>query len=158
FEGSQVRGTLQDEDGLWSEWKPAKDYDPAADLALYVKEEGPSKDSAKAGQVVATVLLLLLKPEADLDAAVRAARAHLQEQQKNLGLPTAIEPVVEKEAPAAPGNLVEKLKGRLVRLQVQLGETQQRFVAQGVVRQPERVLVLQCECDARYRADWEPRF
>jgi hypothetical protein len=158
FEGHRVRCTVQDEDGLWSEWTPAKDYDPAADLALYVKDEGQGKGGEKAGQVAATVLLLELKSAPDLDDAVRAARAHLQDQQKPLGLPTAIEPVVEKDASPAPVGFLEKGKGRLVRLQVQIGETQQRFVVQGVVRQTERVLVLQGECDARRRAEWEPRF
>src|SRR5262249_34007285 len=63
FEGHRLHCTLKDEDGLWSEWTPAKDYDPAADLALYVKDNGQRQDGDKGGKVVATALLLVLKAE-----------------------------------------------------------------------------------------------
>jgi hypothetical protein len=158
FHGNQVGCTLTDEEGIWSEWTPATDHDPNADLALYVKEYTRTRGGDKLGRQVATALLLVLKPQPDLDAAVRAARVHLEDKQKELGLPTAIEPVADTGPSPEANNLVGKRKGRLDKLQVQVGETQRLFVVHGVIRQPERVLVLRCECDWRRRDDWEPRF
>src|SRR5262249_35233415 len=90
--GRSGRYTLHDEQGLWREWDPPTDYDPAADLALVVKEQG--EGAAKLDLVSATFLVLMPKASAKgLDEAVKAARARAEERPKSLGLPTTIEPL-----------------------------------------------------------------
>jgi hypothetical protein len=155
FRGQQTAATLEDKAGVWQEWKPATDYDPAADLALYVKEQASSRDgSDRNEQIVATVLLLNLPGPADGPAALQRARASLEKQQEALGLPAKIEPDKPPDADAPVGNV----RGTVARFRMQLGETKKRFVLLAIVPRPDRVLVLQGECEERRRGDWEPRF
>jgi hypothetical protein len=155
FRGHQVACTLEDQGGVWEEWQPATDYDPAADLALRVKEQAAFREGGDRNeQEVAKVLLLALPGAADGPKALALARANLEKQQEALGLAVKIEPDREPDADAKIGNV----RGTLARFKMQLGETKRQFVLLAVVPRADRVLVLQGECAERRRGDWEPRF
>lgn len=159
FRGQKAGYLLRDTEGIWKEWTPATDHDPLADLALVAREREAPREEERKEAVAATALVLVLEGvKGDLKAAVEAARAHLEEQQKAIYPDTVLEPVGDKAlAPEKEGN-VGKARGHVVRLLVKNGESRQRFVLLGVVPQAESVLVVQCECDWKRRGLWERDF
>jgi hypothetical protein len=152
--GDKAPYTLTYIEGLWEKQTP-KDYDTKADAALLGHDQTDRKDTAR----TATALVLLLDKADDLKAAVTDARNHLEKKQKNEYPDTTIEEVQEKNAKAErPQDEIGNLRGRLVRLHVTNGENRERFVYLAVLSQRDQVVVIQCECDWRRRAYWEPNF
>ncbi len=151
--GHAIGYTLQNTEGIWKEWTPATAYGSDADLALVAKES-EMPDS----KVVATVVVFLLRqPQKNLDAAVKAARVHLEAEQRAIGAQNKVA-LVEGQAADDEAGRVGSVPGRVIQLQTTDGDKPLRYFLLGVIRQPEQVLVLQCECAWRRRAVWEAKF
>jgi hypothetical protein len=158
FRGRLIGYTLRDPEGIWQQWTPATDYDPGAVLALVGHERPePGAEEAPTKTVAATVLVLVLKHSAaSLDAAVKAARLYLIAQQQAVYPDTRIEAIPDPKG--AKSDHVGSATGQIQALHVINGETRQRFVLLGVVREPDKVLVLVGECAWNKRESWEPVF
>jgi hypothetical protein len=148
---------VDDDSGLWDRWTPPTDFDPAAVLALVARDRDETGKVRSDRIAPATALILVLKPgHADLAAAVKAARGHLEAQQKELYPQTTFEPVGEESTGKV--DHVGTEPGQILRLHVQNAEKRQRFFQFGVVRRPEQTVVVQCECSWEQREAWQPRF
>jgi hypothetical protein len=159
FRGSELPYSLQDLESRWQKWTPASAYDPQAILALVARDRPASGEPEERERMIAaTVLVLLLKQRStSLPAAVKAARAHLEAQQKILYPQTTIEVLSEKPK-AGEADRVGSAHGQLLAIHVVNAEKRHRYVLLGVVPQPEQILVLQCECAWDKRASWQPEF
>jgi hypothetical protein len=152
--GTKADYTLTYVEEVWEKQKP-DDYDPRADSALLGRDRTDPKSAARA----ATAVVLLLDRADDLKAAVSAARARVEKEQKKVAAETTIEEVQEKDPrPDRPPDEIGNVRGRLVRLHVTNSEDRERFVYLAVVAQPERVVAIECECDWRRRPYWEANF
>jgi hypothetical protein len=130
-------------------------YDPAADLVLLGHEPGEGRLAGKA----ATVQVLVLPKQPDLKTAQEAARNRLLEQQRQEGYAeTTIELLAEKSG--LPGRLgdIGATRGYIVRMHVRNTESRERYLVLAVVREPEQVLVIQCQCAWSRRDYWDPEF
>jgi hypothetical protein len=154
FEGHQVRYTLRGAEELWKEWPNPKDVETAADLVLQARDRVEAKDIDKMAQVV----VLVLPKQPDLTKAAHAARAHLDEQQKQLYPMTTLDVVRDQEGPQDRDAPIGDVPGRLTKYRVKNSPDRQRFVVLAVVQQPEHVLAIQCECDSKRRSLWEGDF
>jgi len=154
FSGTQAAYSVRDSEELWKEWQPAKDVDPAADLVLQARDRIESKDVDKIGWV----LVLPLAPQPDLAAAVKSARAHLEERQRQLYPATTFEVIRENEVAQDRPAIIGEAPGQLLKFRVKNAQSRERFVVLAVVNQPEHVLAIQCECDWKRRSLWEGDF
>jgi hypothetical protein len=155
FQGSKAGYTLQGSGSVWEEWTPATDYDRDADLALVGKQSPEEGGDRRHPKIAATVVVLVLKgAPSDRQAALKAARDHLEADQKTLYPETTLTPLPEK----APADRVGQAPGLAVPLHVKNGEKRQRYFLLAVVPQSERALVLQCECAWQDRETWGPKF
>lgn len=154
FRGTKAAYSLQDTEDLWKEWNEPKAVDDAADLLVQGRDRVETKDVDKMAQVA----VLLLGKQTDLPAAVKAARAHLDQQQRKLYPATTVEVIRDQEGAHDRDAPVGKVAGHLLKLKVKNSPDRQRFVVLAVVHQPEQVLVIQCECDWKRRSLWEGDF
>jgi hypothetical protein len=154
FRGTDGAYQLRDTEGVWEKWPQPQDEDPAADLALHGKDRLDPKDVDKAARAV----VLILTKQPDLQAAAAAARAHLEEQQKKDYPSSTFEVLTDKEGPLDRPGPVGDARGHVVKLKVTNGENRRRFVTLAVVRRPDGVLAVQCECDLKRRSLWEREF
>jgi hypothetical protein len=158
FHGRQAGYCLQDVDPLWQEWMPATDFDPRADLVLFGQEPTESEESevSRMRLAASVVVLVLEESHENLAAAVKAAQARLEDQQKALYPETALSPA-EGTAPQ-PSGQIGTVPGQIVTLRVKNAEKRHRFFLLGVIQQPGLMLVIQCECAWEVRKAWQPRF
>jgi hypothetical protein len=151
----QAPYTLRYTEGIWVH-KPAGGYGELADLALVGHEPG---DKDKLAGTAATAVVYLLPRQADLKAAVTAARAFLEEKQKDSYPETVITPLPDGAGKLGEGpEDIGDTPGHLARLRIQNTPERERLVVQAIVPQTDYVLVLQCECDWNRRSFWEEEF
>ncbi len=101
---------------------------------------------------MARVLVLLLKPRANAQAAVAEAKAHVRQQEERDRTGATVE-----EGTAAKPARIGEADGQLVRLRIK-GDNRNRLVLLAVVAEPDYLLVLQCDCDLKRRSLWERDF
>ena len=140
-------------------------YDPRADAVLMGYD--PKDKEAHRGDLVAVVQVLGLDKTADLDSAVKEARAYLSEMEKEkqagadqYNFPGAtMEVVTDKGLPNADNNAdVGGFRGHITKFDVKKSADQQKYVVLAVVRQDEGVLAVVCECAWGRRDYWEQEF
>jgi hypothetical protein len=147
FLGEKVPYSLRDTEGIWEKWNQSADADPAADLLLQAKDQIETKHDS-----LARVLVLVLDKQPDLPSAVKSARAHLESQQRQIYPNTNVEVVLSTAgAEDHPANVGE-VPGHMVKLHVKNTEGRERLVLLAVVNQPNKLLVIQCECDWKRRS------
>jgi hypothetical protein len=154
FSGERAAYTLRDTEALWEKWAAPDDADPKADLLLQAKDRVESQDVDK----MARVLVLVLPSQSGLPAAVKAARAYLEEQQKREYPATTWEVVSEPQGAEGRPAAVGEAPGRLMKFRVKNGDNRVRFMLLAVVNRPKGVLAIQCECDWNRRSLWERDF
>jgi hypothetical protein len=138
-------------EGVWEKEKEPEAYDAACDLALLGRDMTEPRGTEK----TATALVLILPKQADLKAAVAAARAHVLAQQKKVYPDTTLEPVDEK---APPPEEIGNLRGQLLKLKAKNTPDLDHLIYLAVINQPDQLVVIQCECDWRRRTYWEVNF
>ena len=154
FQGHKVVYSLRDTEDLWKEWPNPKDVEADADLLLQARDRLEAKDVDKMAQAV----VLVEKKQPDLTAAARAARAHLEEQQRQLYPATTLEVIRDQEGPQDWAAPIGEVPGHLTKFRVKNSPDRQRFVVLAVVQLPEQVLAIQCECDWKRRSLWAGDF
>ncbi len=152
FHGHAIGYTLQDSEAIWKEWTPATAYGSDADLALVAREsEMPD------GKIAATAVVLILRqPQKNLDAAIKAARTHLEAEQRAIDAQNKVTRI-EEQGSTVEASRVGSVPGKVIQLQVSDGDQPLRYFLLGIIHQPEQALILQCECAWRRRAVWEAR-
>jgi hypothetical protein len=151
IKGDYVLGYTE---GLWAEENDPKAYDPDADKALLGRDQADPKDADK----TASAVVLVLPAQPDLKAAVAAARAHVEAQEKKLIPDAVIESADKAGADDRPPEEIGSTRGQVVRLRVRTNDGYEHFVYLAVVGQPGQVLAIQCECDGKRRTYWEVNF
>jgi hypothetical protein len=152
--GSKGDYALGYTEGLWADQDDPKAYDPDADKALLGRDQTEPKDADK----TATAVVLVLPRQPDLKAAVAAARAHVETQEKKLVPDAVVEDAEKTDADDRPPDEIGSARGQVVKLQVRNSEGFEHFVYLAVVPQGEQVLAIQCECDGKRRTYWEVNF
>jgi len=143
--------------GLWRVEAPEKwDSNGKARVALVGSDPTESRHAGKA----ANFRLLVLDKTDTLKDAVTAARAYLEQIQKEEGYNETVITVIKDkkgkdlDVPANIGNE----RGHLVKLQVRNSESRERYVVLGVLHEPEQVLMLMCDCDWNRKDFWDVEF
>lgn len=149
FRGRRAAYEFRDVIGPWKEWPNPESEDARADLLLMGIDPEDVGHVARHGSV--SVLLLERQPAGP--AALQAARAYVEAQRKKTYPASTAEVLASNEA--AVGSFKD-----VVRLRVRDGESRERFVLLAVAAPPTvpELIAVQCECDWRRRARWEPAF
>jgi hypothetical protein len=153
-QGTRAAYSLRYTEGLWTVWDNPKDVDPEADLMLQARDRAESKHVDK----MARVVVLVLGPQPDLAAAARAARQHVEEQQRALYPKTKANVIRDPEGPQDRDAAVGAAAGHVTKLHVQNSPERERFVVLAVVALPKAVIAVQCECDLKRRSLWAADF
>ncbi len=154
----EVRGTkdnyaLHCPKDIWSPLDPTD----KADVVLL----GRDPDDPKTALKTATVTVLVRPAAADLDEALKEARALAEKRQQEEGFrETKTEVVPATSRGGLPEGDVDlgKARARVTRLRVANGEERERFLAIAVVPRPGKTLFFLCESAWAHRAAWEERF
>ena len=152
FRGTKVPYRLRDTEGIWEQDPEPQNADADVDLLLRGKDPSDPKDVSRMAQV----MVLILGKQDDLKAAVAAARTHLEKQEKKDSPGITVEPFDKDDADAKPAP-VGNTRGRILKLHVK-GESRHRFALLAVVRRPDKVLVVEGDCDLKRRGLWERDF
>ena len=162
--GNKLPYKLDYAENVWRKEEP-DGYDRRADAVLMGYD--PKDKEARRGELVAVVQVLDLDKAADLDGAVKEARDHLLEMEKEkqadgdqYSFPGAtMEVVTDKSLPNADNNTdVGAFRGHVTKFDVKKSAEQQKYVVLAVVRQNEDVLAVVCECAWERRDYWEQEF
>jgi len=154
FDGKRASYSLRGIKGLWDEWGQPEQVDAKADLVILAKDRLEDKQVDKMAQIT----VMLLEPQKDLVDAVKAARAHVEEQHKQTYPATTMAVLRDTEGAQDRDMPVGNTAGHVVKLHVKNGQVRERFVVLAVVRQPDHVIAIQCECDWKRRNSWEADF
>jgi hypothetical protein len=153
-EPDRVAYSLRYPEGIWGPRKP-EDYDKLADVALFGHDPA---ERAKHATKAAVALVLLLPRQDNVPDAVKAARTHLLNREKEIYPETTVEALQDAAAREDRPPGLGQAPFELWRLRVQNTDERALFVVQAVVPLAEGVLVLQCECDWNRRSFWEEEF
>lgn len=156
--GTKAKYELSCAKELWTR-QTAADYDPLADVALRGDEPDPRHKKYVRRMAIFQVLVLPEQP--DLQAAVKAARAYLQQRQEQEYPKTSIKPIKDKNEAEVDRNIeIDEEEGHLhlSKLHVQNAEDRERFMVLAVVNRPGGVLVLLGDCPWDRREFWDPEF
>jgi hypothetical protein len=140
--------------GLWDEWGQPEQVDAKADLVILAKDRMKDKQVDKMAQIT----VMILEAQKDLAEAVKAARAHVEEQHKQIYPATTMAVLRDAEGAQDQDMPVGNTAGHVVKLHVKNGQVRERFLVLAAVRQPEQVIAIQCECDWKRRNSWEADF
>jgi hypothetical protein len=153
--GTKLGYGLHYTEGLW-ERRSASDYDANADLAFLGRDRDDPKDAAK----MATVLVLVLPPQADLKTAAAEARTYVEQRLKADQKTMVIDVIKDKDGKAEDKDAkVGKAPGHILKLHANIpGSPWEHFILLAVVERPDGVLALQCECPIERRTLWETDF
>jgi hypothetical protein len=139
--------------GLWTR-EPAEDYDPHADVVL--KGHEPNPDRKPLAGKDATVQVLVLPKQANLKAAVEAAREYVTQREKKLYARTTLEPIKDKNGAEIDHTAdIGTEHGHLSKLHMKNTEDLERYLLIAVVNRPEGVVVLVGECLWERRDFWD---
>jgi hypothetical protein len=141
--------------GVW-EKHPPKDEDERGQLHLFgrfVQEKDNRKN--------AHVMIIALEKQADLQAAMKAARADLDTKKKeeNPGYETA--PAGEWEEAKAELGIVDDIgnrRGRRADLKLAIGTEAKRYILLAVVNEADTCYAIRCDCDWQSREIWRQDF
>jgi len=151
--GKKAKYQLAYVKGLWTT-EPAADYDPQADLVL--KGHEPDPERRPLASKVATVEVLVLPKQDNLQAAVTAARDHVQQRERKEYPQTAMKILRDKHgAELDMDAMIGKEAGHLTKLEVTNTEDRKHFLVIAVVNRAEGVLVLVGSCLWERRDFWE---
>ncbi|HEV3258239.1 MAG TPA: hypothetical protein VG013_15260 [Gemmataceae bacterium] len=153
FRGTKVPYTLRDTQGVWEQDPEPQNADADADLLLRGKDPADPQDVLRMAQV----MVLILGPQNNAAAAVAGARTRLEKQEKKDTPGITVEPLSDKDDADAKAVRVGTTRGHILTLHVK-GQSRHRFVLLAVVRRPDQVLVVQCDCDLKRRSLWERDF
>jgi hypothetical protein len=143
------------DDPGWEKWEPANDYDPLAVLALVAHQRKAKSEKGPPPPIVATVLLLGLKPGAAVVAlAEKRAIEYLEKQQKQVYPETQLDRQEEEKSLTTQAG--QPLS--LVSFKVRNGEHRHRNCLLGVANTKEAVWVVLCESDWSARNEWRSAF
>jgi hypothetical protein len=144
--------------GVWLGGFDARTVDDHGVLYLHgrdLKEKDPTRKNIKSALVLVTALEKML----DADAALKAARAQLEEKVQvdsyKMGLAD------EKPTPETALGIARKFgtnEARLIELCLSINDEPKRFVVLAVVPLAERAYVFRCECAWEYRQAWRSDF
>jgi hypothetical protein len=150
--------TLAASKEVWQSFPNASDEDPNAQVLLRGWDVEDKKDNLKSASIL---VLVLKKVTPDLKAAMKEARAYLEDSKKQEGR-FRFTPLAAKkgEAPPADGTprKIGNQPGQVLELQMLSDETPVKYVLLGVVRTPERLYVFQCEAHWAYHQAWRQDF
>jgi hypothetical protein len=154
FDGHRAAYSLRGIKGLWEEWGQPEQIDSSADLIILAKDRVDHKQADKMAQVT----VLLLAPQKTLAEAVKAARAHVEQQQKQIYPTTTMAVMRDVQGPQDRDMPVGNTAGHVVNLHVKNGDVRERFLVLAVVSLPSHVVAVQCECDWKRCNVWEADF
>lgn len=141
---------------LWTR-EPAEDYDPQADLAL--KGHEPNSDRKRLAATAATVQVLVLPKQPNLQAAAEAARDYVTQREKKLYPGTSLEPIENKNgAEIDDAADIGTERGHLSKLRMKNTEDLERYLLLAVVNRPEGMLALVGDCPWERRDFWDQEF
>ena len=162
--GAKLPYKMDYADEIWRK-EELDGYDPHADAVLMGYD--PKDKEGRRGDMVAVVQVLGLDKAADLAAAVKEAREHLLEMEKEkqadadqYNFPRAtMEVTTDKSLPNADNDArVGGFQGHVTKFQVKKSPDHQKYVVLAVVRADENVLAVVCECAWERRDYWEQEF
>jgi len=159
FSGTNAPFVLRYPEGLW-EKQTLEGYDKAADLALLGTDPAP-KDSGLRHDArrAATVQVLVLPKEVDLQADIAALEKHLLKKQKEDNFPnTKLEPIEEDQGGLNHQTDLGEMPGWVKTVRMKNSETRERFVFLVVAPLEDQMLAIIGECDWQRRAFWEQEF
>jgi hypothetical protein len=154
FVGHRASYSLRGPEGLWVEYGLPDKVDPKADLVLQGKDRVEDKHVDKMAQVT----VMLLEPQKDLGEAVKAARAHVEAQHKEIWELTTMAVMRDADGAQDKDLPVGNAAGHIVKLHVKNGQVRERFLVLAVVPRPRQVIAIQCECDWKRRQSWAADF
>jgi hypothetical protein len=107
----------------------------------------------------ATFQILVLPKQANLKAAVAAARDYLKKREEALYSQTKLQPIKDKSgADSDRATDIGNEPGHLSKLDVHNTDDLQRFMVLAIVNRPDGVLVLVGECLWERRDFWDQEF
>ena len=166
IKGVKLPYKLEYAKGLW-EKQSTDGYDKRADVVLLGYD--PKDKDARRGDMAALVQILALDKAADLETAVKEARDHLLDMEKEkqdgagdkFNFPEAtIEVANEKSLQNVDVTTnIGGFRGHLFKLEARKSGDQRKYVVLAVVNmENEGVLAVVCECDWARRDYWEQEF
>lgn len=156
FEGNKLAFSLQAPDGVWERFPPLADEE-RIDLYLsgkFLKEKDNRKN--------ASAMVLSLARREDSKEALRAARDWLEKKKKDEATDASLVLAGGEEIPlqeelgtvATFGNR----RGRYLELRLQTREKPLSYLLLAVVPEPDKTLVISCECTWDNRLIWRQEF
>jgi hypothetical protein len=151
-EGTRAAYTLRYAEEIWERMEATG----GADLVLLGRDPEDRKSPVK----TATVTVTVQPAAADLEAAMKSARALAEAHQKEAYPDTRMEAVPTTDSTGLPEGpcTLGKAEAQVARFRALNAEDRTRFLAVAVVPRPEGTLVIQCECAWAHREGWEERF
>lgn len=150
--GKQAKYRLAYLKGLWTR-EPTEDQEPQIDLLLRGHEPDPERRPL-AGED-ATVQVLVLPPQGDLQSATVAALAYVKQREMKLYEQTAWEPIKDKNGEIDRDAKIGAEAGHLSKLHVKNTEDLERYLSIAVVNRPQGVVVLVGDCLWERRDFWD---
>jgi hypothetical protein len=155
--GKKAKYQLSYVKGLWARMNAPEDYDPLADLVLQGEEPDPSRKISTTKR--ATFQILVLPKQANLKAAIAAARDYVKKREEALYSQTKLQPIKDKSGADSDRTTdIGNEPGHLSKLDVRNTDDLQRFMVLAIVNRPDGVLVLVGECLWERRDFWDQEF
>jgi hypothetical protein len=164
FTGRKLAYQLDFAKEVWKKLDDAGEADAAAELLLRGFEPSPDDETGKPRVVelagkAAEVRVLVLPKAADLAAAVAAVREHLHKKLGETNPGVKIEAITDpKTGNPLSASAVGAFPGQSDALRLVLAPENERYARVAVVKQPDGVLALVCECRWERRGYWEEEF
>jgi hypothetical protein len=141
---------------VWEKGIDPKNVEPNGILSLtgrYRRQKDPTKN--------AHLIVFTMEKKDNLEAALKAAREHLETKEKDINERAKIMHAAEDgQTDSAPEGDVGNRRGRTVDLKLQIGDEPepQRYYLLAVVNEPDVCYAILCECSWKSRPIWRQDF
>jgi hypothetical protein len=164
FAGDKIPYAIHYATDLWKKATDATEYDPKAELVLrgFEPVEGEEPGNIKRREEYAgkagEVQVLVLDRADNLAAGATAALEYIRKRHAEVNTEVKIEPVKDQKGKPLVSTSVGKLRGRVSKLRVQLGDNNEKYCVLAVVNHAAGLLVIYCECAWDQRSDQVPGY
>lgn len=155
--GQKAKYRLAYVKGLWTPER-VEDMDSQLDLLLTGQYPKDADDKKPPAGKNATVQVFVLPKQANLKAAVTAARDFLKEREQNLYPASKWEPIKDKNGEVDRAEKIGAERGHLMKLHVKSTENLERYLLLAVVNRADGVIVLTGDCLWERHDFWDQEF